>query len=406
MRSISKAIIAVMIAAAMCVVPLFVIEDSEAITVTTGEKAVSFSAGSITDEKFDGLVTQTYKNRLVSEAISAIVPDSYDWSFDGTPTVKNVKDVKLALGNSVSDGLLKNVSASKITFDVVVTLSAVSSKSDLFTERDGTQDLYKELGISALSAGSKITIEGTVTLDSYEYTEISIVKNTAGNYVTKELTVEHSTSESFDGKVKVVSLDKTYELKTKNASGGKAKMVPDYYNADKIEDVTLTSKVLLNVKTESGGAVEQSFNYKIADKSGGYDDKMDTNAIMRGIGYYAGTVESVQSSMMLETPLLFDTNIEPMPVCYYDPLGTPMEDCFFGAGMVSIADPTNEKVKTYLDDIGDISDSYSDAKSNADGAYSPVSAGGSGNNNIIFYVIIGVLAVAVVALAVLMIKKK
>lgn len=397
--------IAVMIAAAMCVVPLFVIEDSEAVTVTTGEKAVSFSAGSITDEKFDGLVTQPYKNRLVSQAISVIVPDSYEWSFDGTPTVKNVKDVKLALGNSVSDGLLKNVSASKITFDVVVTLSATSN-TDLFTERDGTQDLYKELGISALSAGSKITIEGTVTLDSYEYTEISIVKNTADNYVTKEITVENSTSVSFDGKVKVVSLDKTYELKAKNASGGKAKMVPDYYNADKIEDVTLTSKVLLNAKTESGGAVEQSFNYKIADKSGGYDDKTDTNAIMRGVGYIAGTVESVQSSMMLDAPLLFDTNIEPMPVYYYDPSGTWMKNCFFGNGMVSIADPTNEKVKTYLDDIGDISDSYSDAKSNADGAYSPVSAGGSGNNNIVFYVIIGVLAVAVVALAVLMIKKK
>ena len=41
----------------------------------------------------------------------------------------------------------------------------------------------------------------------------------------------------------------------------------------------------------------------------------------------------------------------------------------------------------------------------ADGAYTPVNKDG-GSNNIIFYVIIGVLAVAVVALAVLMIKKK
>ena len=72
MKTISKALIAVIAAAAMCLVPVFAIaDDSDAITVTSGEKAVSFKASSITDEKFDGLVTQGYKNYIADEAFNA-----------------------------------------------------------------------------------------------------------------------------------------------------------------------------------------------------------------------------------------------------------------------------------------------------------------------------------------------
>ena len=403
--------IAVMIAAAMCVVPLFVIEDSEAITVTAGDKAVSFKAGSITDEKFDGLVTQDYKNQLAEKVIDSIVVKngySSNWEFVGNATVKNVKDVKLSLGNSVSDSSLKNISASAIKFDLEMTIKCKSTTGILFNMSDGTQTLFKELGTNKVAQNDQLTINGTVVLEDYTYLESSIVKNTAENYVVKEMTVKNSTSVSFDGKIKVVALDKTYELKTKKATGAEAISTPDYYNADKIEDVTETSKVILNVKIGSGGGVETSFNYKINDKSGGYDSIVDTRALMEMIGsggaYQAGTVAEIEAETG-ET-LLYTVNLAPTPVSYYDPSGTWMEDCFFSYGMVSIADPTNEKVKTYLDDIGDISDSYSDAKSVADGAYTSVSTGGSGNNNIVFYVIIGVLAVAVVALAVLMIKKK
>ena len=54
--------IAVMIAAAMCVVPLFVAEDSEAINVDADKSGgISFKAGSVSDADFVKLTGGTSK---------------------------------------------------------------------------------------------------------------------------------------------------------------------------------------------------------------------------------------------------------------------------------------------------------------------------------------------------------
>ena len=408
MKTISKALIAVMAAAAMCLVPLFAVaDDSDAITVTSGEKAVSFKASSITDEKFNGLVTQAYKNYIADEAFNAIFPSPSDWTIVGDATVKNVKDTRMSLGNSVSESKLENVSASSITFDVVMTAKCNDILgTSLFELKDGTQDLYKELGLNTVEYNAQVTIEGTVTLEEYEYTEYTIAKNSTNDYVTKELFGKHSSSASFDGKVKVNALDKTYELKSKSETGGETTITPDYYNASKIEEVSKTSKVILNYKNDAT-TVEDEFSYKINGKSDSYSIKYDANALM-GSDYMAGTVETLEAMFGGQIMLYFDTAISPVALSYYDEFGVPMTNCLFSYGTVSIADPTNDKVKNYLADIGTVSDEFSDAESVANGAYTPVSAPGNGGsgNNIVFYIIIGVLAVAVVALAVLMIKKK
>ena len=173
--------IAVMIAAVMCAVPLFIIEDSDAaVTVTTGEKAVSFKASSITDEKFNGLVTQEYKDGLSNEVFNAIFPSAGSWALVDHATIKNVKNVKLALGNSVSEDGFTKVVASAIEFDVVMTAKCTNMLgTELYELRDGTQVLYKELGTNTIAYNGQVTIEGPVTIESYDYQEYSVVKNSS-----------------------------------------------------------------------------------------------------------------------------------------------------------------------------------------------------------------------------------
>ena len=398
--------IAVMIAAAMCAVPLFIIEDSEAATITTGdkEKAVSFKAGSVEDAKFNELVSGPFKEYIASQVLTSIVPSDGDWAISEV-VIKNVKDIKMSKGNSVSDSVIKEIDASAITCDITFKATCDNPYgTTLFEPYDGTQTLYKELGTYMVANGDVITIEGTATIEQYESIESSIVKNSDNNYVVKEINGKESQSSSFKGKVKVVSLDKTYELETKAENGTDVKVTPDYYNAEKIEDVKDTSKVVLTYSFGSD-LVNYVFKYTINGKSDGYDKKLPSNAFMP-FDYMAGTVSEIELMTTGEIILIYTGEIAPTPVYYYK-AGTGMPtDSFFNDSTIALASPTNESVKTFLDGIGDVSDEFSTASSVADGAYTPVNKDGGSNNNIVFYVIIGVLAVAVVALAVLMIKKK
>ena len=409
MRSISKAMIAVMIAAAMCVVPLFVIEDADAADFETIAKGASFKAGSIDDDKFNGFVSEDYKKMLCLYALSAMgvsrTEETHflEWEFSDI-TIKNVKDVKISKANEVTSTSSTEAEASAISYEIAFKAKNLLTSVQLFPTVDGTQALYKALGDkNILPANTVIEVNGTVSQDESIISESNFGIVDSGKYVMKSTVKKTYGSTSFDGYFILSEKKVTYENSQKMSYELKSSAEYD----DKFAEVTSLTKAFVITTLEQAGAT-QKLNYKVGDDSGSYGIDYDKNAmqtivammiIPETFGYERGSAGDLG--------LVFDIeDVAATIVSYvlYD--STDADKALFVDAMLATAYQNNDACVKFLNDNGTTGTEYSDAKSVADSAYSTVSVGGSGGNNIIFYVIIGVLAVAVVALAVLMIKKK
>lgn len=397
--------IAVMIAAAMCVVPLFVAEDSEAINVDTDKSGgISFKAGSVSDADFAKLTGGTSKTiqyqQYASQIMRAVVEDSYYFTVDASSVkISNVKDVRLAAGTNITKDTYETTNATEMTFDVEFKATADLS-GELFSLYDGTQTLYNELGkTNRFASSNTLEFKGTATISQMNYLKCTIAKTYNNYYVATDAREKMCQLAEFSGDLTFnngtafkITID---EAKTLFSTDVTTEF--DFYDV-KPENLTAESKVM---RTADGKqSMADVLKYKINDKSDGYDFSYCSDDIPSSLQrrtYSVSTVESLGE-------YLFKTDLTVPDYKYYTDL--PSTYSFFNAA--SVSDDTlkdNDKMKSFLEDIGDVGDTFSTADSVADGAYSSVGASG-GNNNIIFYVIIGVLAVAVVALAVLMIKKK
>lgn len=423
MKSISKAMIAVMIAAAMCVVPLFVAEDSDAYDVTVAGKGASFKASSISNDDFNKLANDTYKENMCKLALGAVV---YSEGMDNdyaisVVSISDVKDVKLSLGTDYKEDSSKVVDSMAITFKAKFTatcsVSAIyNMPGTLFPMMDGTQDIYKELGTNEITDGTILTIDGTFTMEKTTISTMDYVKTNAGDFVIKESVEEVSSIQEFDGSVGFNNgvINKTITMTTEYSSSTEAASTFDYYGVNDIKDTVAGTKAISNQEIRSSGTRLYG-DYKVGDATGKYKVEFGKEAMEAlGIvmaksipfpigsttgGYEVGTAASLGgliSSNLVAPDYYFCTNLIAL-----------QDYTLFYAGYVQDESlKTNDGMKAFLNEIGTASDEFSDASSVANSAYETVSVGGSGSNNIIFYVIIGVLAVAVVALAVLMIKKK
>ena len=106
MRKINKALVAVSIVAAMCLVPVFAIaDDSEAAaTLTTGENGASFEIDSIDDDKFNGFVTDDFKEHIMITFIGTLIGSAY---FTTTPSLMDA--TPQATSRSVAELLIPTV---------------------------------------------------------------------------------------------------------------------------------------------------------------------------------------------------------------------------------------------------------------------------------------------------------
>ena len=206
MKSISKAMIAVMIAAVMCAVPLFIINDSEAIDVTPGDAGISFKASSISDENFDKLTGGDAKEEIyagyASSVLAAVVEDSGGFNVDpSTVKLSNVKDVKLAKGSKITADSYAMTNGKAVTFDIEFKATAMTP-GVLFELYDGTQTLYKELGkTNRFVASNTIEFKGTATISSMMESDYKIAKTYSDNYIVTEGSMKMSQFSSFSGDV-------------------------------------------------------------------------------------------------------------------------------------------------------------------------------------------------------------
>ena len=411
MKTISKALIAVMVAAAMCLVPLFAVaDDSDAIDVTAGEAGISFKAGSISDDNFKKLTGGDAKEEIYAEyassVLNAVIEDGYKFNVDGsTVKISNVKDVKIALGTKITSDSYATTNGREITFDIEFKATAYSG-GDLFDLYDGTQTLYKELGkTNRFAATNTVEFKGTATISEMMSSDYKIAKTYSNYYVATEGTMKMSTFASFEGDV-TFNNGTTYKITIDKAETGMSADSSFEFDFYGVDTTNLTSESKYIKTTDGESSATDVLKYKINDKSDGYDFSYNSKDVPTSLTRKTYTVGEVGDLLV---PYLFTTNLSVPEYLYYDGSLVPSESTSF-FNQFSVSDSAlkdNTKMKEFLDDIGSVGDTYSSAESVSDSAYESVGASGSGNGgNIVFYIIIGVLAVAVVALAVLMIKKK
>ena len=394
--------IAVMIAAAMCAVPLFVIEDSEAeATVTTGEKAYSFKGDSIKPADWEATMdsdelynTLTYLAYMMFGTMS-ITPSDI--------TLSELNTYNKAMGEKVTDSQMIQMASQKVKYKVSMTLTLPLGAPGFQIFDDGAQDVYREF--NNLPADSKVIIEDMVVLfEMSQTTTADYVVNEDKNLVfTKK--VEESSQRieiSFsDAEYKAAEVTKKVSFDLTTVSSTKEKDTYTYYTADLKDEVDATKAVgttkVLVLNDKRGSGVEAKVDVTVNGKNySDSDKKIDYSG-----GQDVSTPEFSESTAAAAGAFI-DHAVAPTAFSLYG-IGST---CLFNPSDVKDPGEMDEaKLKTALEGMGTVSTEFSDAESITDNASDSVS-GSSGGNNIIFYVIIGVLAVAVVALAVILIKKK
>lgn len=403
MRSISKAMIAVMIAAAMCVVPLFVIEDSEAYVVKKDSAGVSAETGSMEPADFYKLIPEEGVKEMVFPMLLGPMIGDTAYGIDSFKLNK-VTDLKLARGTEVTDDTQTDIDGSTMTLNFDMTVTKMLAPASIEVPYDGFQDLYR--AFNDMPVGHKLIFKDcTITIKEYSKEVTKFAINNDKNFVFTERDTITSMS------VKVSCNDIQY----KNADDVKNlkfeyEMARDFnkciklsfYSADfkdevKIENVVGTTNTFkLNDNRDCAQKAFIKYNYDGKDYS--YSSTKD---------HYDGTdTTDVKYDVLTasEAGAIMTRDMAP-PEYLFCGEDTPAQKCLFDSSEVDASVNTNEKMKTFLQEKGTIGESYSDASNVANASATSVPTGSSGNN-IVFYVIIGVLAVAVVALAVLMIKKK
>ena len=382
MRSISKAMIAVMIAAAMCAVPLFVIEDADAATVTTGEKALSVEASDVTTADFDRLFSDLVKGVVI------LVP--LDIEIDASDVTFSEVTFKEGIAMKVDEDKTYGVSGSYIKAKIAYQKD-LTTPVQMFPLTAGLEELYDYLGTNIAATGKNLKVEGTIEMGNNS-------NETANFFITNENKIADDTTTTVRSSFYKANYTVTYN------NGSSVKSFDVEVSGKENTTTTETVKYLIEDKKNAINAtevlvsstidnkVEKSGTYKFDGKTASYEAK-DVPQSVEGT-FVKGTAVSHLSS----------ENLAPVDILYYSEDGPALFSSPYAVEDATLRD--NTAMKTFLESIGSVSDSYSTAKSIADSGSADVSAGGSGGSNIIFYVIIGVLAVAVVALAVILIKKK
>ena len=383
MKSISKAMIAVMIAAAMCVVPLFVIEDADAATVETGEKGLSVEAKDVSTANFNRLVSNLMKEYMILAPL--------DFSVNASDVTFSEVTLKKGIAEKISDDSIYYNDGSyikaKFTYQKDLTTSV-----QLFPKTAGLEDLYRYMGSNMAASGKNLKIEGTIEMGQDMNDTSDFFKTNENKLADDGSTMVNSSfyKASYTVTYNDGSTVKKFDVESSGKQESTTETTVKYLIDDKKDTINAT-EVLISTTTTN--KTEESATYKFDGKTGSYEGK--------------DVPQKVEGNFVKETAVahLDSEDLKPQDILYYSEDGPAL---FTSPLMVEDATlRDNAAMKTFLESIGTVSDSYSTANSVANSGSADVSAGGSsGGSNIIFYVIIGVLAVAVVALAVLMIKKK
>ncbi len=153
-RSIRMAAV-ILTVAALCVTPLFVIEDSEAVRIAEGKVGLSVEVGKISDTDTDRLLTDASKQGIAYSALAAATGQNSEtisnrWSLTEV-NVTGMKNYRSAMGTDATGDRIENVRG--MGYECTVSFTAtvkLGYTGNMFAERDGVQELYKFIGYESV----------------------------------------------------------------------------------------------------------------------------------------------------------------------------------------------------------------------------------------------------------------
>jgi len=415
MKFKTVSVLAAIVAVAMCVLPLLNADLSDATVLAPGDRAADFDAGGISDEDFNGLFTESYKNQVAFRTLQAIDADVahtvgldivYDYEITDL-VIENVTELKAAIGKKVTDDKISETFVRTLRCDISFTATRINCDGSLFTLRDGMQALYKELDYgNVIKVGSVLKLDGSVRLDESDSVETEVVKNGNSDYVITKSTEKLSEYKVFKGKVEYVynydaeDVTKNLGINTEFSYGGTIVTSMDYYDVSP-EAVAATTKAI-STTDYSDSAHKFRLMYLVGETQGGYEYRLGADRMAKHAGdpVLAGTAE--------ELALIITTDIDVPEYYFYNETGDMRDNCLFnGTAIADAAYKSNDAMKERLGQLGHVGDRYDDAKSTADSAYNELNLDPVLRvDGLVAAVVIAVLTTAVIILGYTLFRKK
>ncbi len=377
MKSYTKVLAAVAVAAIMCICPAIVMADgSEAITVTEGEKAYSVEIDSLTEEQLNQLYTSSSQTDWAEEVLSSFMNSIYSFNI----TELKVTDFSMSkgVGSKVTSDSSKNVVGADMEFTVSFKATAMSDMDYVLDENKALFPIVKAIGTNntgktgdVYEVTSKVKISGSETDNTdFTKTDSGIYVNTGG-YSNSYTDYEFDTSVTLTKKADSSKVEFDVYVQRENSHVVDADVDT---NGKDVAEITSDSVVYVTLTTETKSRVE------IKGSADGDSETDVTTSSNKGT-----------SSYLQEDPALI-TDIAPRT---YTLVGNT--SCLFSLDDIADSDlKTDAGMKSFLDGIGaSPSESYSDAESVADDTYGTIVDDET--------VAVGLLAIAVGVLVILLI---
>ena len=385
MRTITKALITLMAAITMCLTPLSVIDDADAATVTTGKGGASIEAEDVSIENFNRLVSDIDRDRILN---------GLDLEVETTDIeIKEVKSLKRSIGYRVNSGDSKYVYGDSYKLKISYEKSSLTEPYILFPLKDGLQSLYNYVGTNEAPIGSALKIEGDVetrtSLNVQSEFYLTDDKNVAETGTEMERTTYVWYKLTFTYTDTVNNVTKTFTVEKKDMTVDIITTAVDLLDNNRSKLVG-DDTVIVTLYREHN--LEYGADYSFDGKSASYYEKH-----LSGVNgtFNKGTAETLG---VLSTEDM--TAKEKIP--YYS---SEAEISLYSSDDVRDASLKDDgEMKSFLKTIGKVGDSYDTAES-IQGSAAAVIGTVEGTSDVIFFVIIGVLAAATVAMGVLLLKK-
>ena len=410
-----KAVMVTIVALAVCLLPLFCNECSASSVITPGENGVSFDAGNISDKDFNDLFSDSYKGYFPFYALGAIDTsishdeggaDVYDYEISDLE-ITDITEMKSAMGRKVTEDEFVDVYVRTIKCDISFTATRINCDGRLFTMRDGMQTLFKELDESnIITVGSVLKLDGELWVDYSEIITTEIVKNADNDYVMAKSTSKLSDFRNYTGNIDYTytlgseQVNKKYGASMEFSYGGTSVTTFDYLDTP-VAEVIGTTKAIRTVD-HSDHAYRYSYRYHIDDKADGYDYRLGAGNISKL------TDEHVTAGTADEFGAIITDDIGVSQFSFYKEDGDMSAECLYNGEAIKDATcKSDAALKEKLGKLGNVGDTFSDAKSTADSAYdelllNPVLR----VDGLAAIVTITILATAVIILGIIIFKKK
>lgn len=397
MKTISKALIAVMVAAAMCLVPLFAIaDDSDAITKTNGSAGISVEVSTSDETEIAKFFPAANHNDMAqylwASEFNALM--GYYGAFTiSQGKLVSVEKYEVSMGREITDDSISDVDATKQIMKM--TFKATCNANDYPFINTSLGELIKYMGEPANKTHKESEMEVTVVWETTEstITKNYIVKNDDDNYIVTKSEVKNTDYSRISADVKYTygTTEKEFSFESVRDIVSNYTTEPDFLGVEP-KSAKAATPVLIKA-----GIDEYKNVTKTTVKCDGntYVNEMDAGRILV-------SDELSSWSTIGARGLIYDTNQSVPTYKFYgettDPYALFDED--------SVADTSlrsNNALKEYFSNNGSIGEDFGAAESVANSMMSS----GSGGNNLLLYIAIGVGVIVVIAIvAVIILKKK